>query len=393
MEQRVERIGVDRAQRLLAGQQALFDGVDGEAHGGLRGTLGVPRLEHVEPPVLDRELDVLHVLVLGFERAHDLHQLRVGLGHHLGELRDVTRGAHAGDDVLALRVDEEVSARLGSAGDLVAAEGDPSRRLLALVAEHHLLDVDRGAPVVGDPVDPPIWNRALARPGVEHRPDRASQLLLRVLGEVIEALELLDQLLQRVDRQFGIGLHAGLALGLGDGALDALARHALDDVAEHLDQPPVRVPGEALVVRRPRQPRDRLVVQAEVQDRVEHAGHRFARAAAHRHEQRILVVAELLAGGLLQAAHGLGDLLVQTVGLVTGAHVLDARLGGDREPGRDAVGAQHAGHLGDVRPLAAEKIAHLLRALGEVIHPLVVRHRPTLPHRAARMPEAAPLIL
>jgi len=34
-------------------------------------------------PLLDRELDVLHVLVMGLERAQDLAQLAVGVGHHL----------------------------------------------------------------------------------------------------------------------------------------------------------------------------------------------------------------------------------------------------------------------------------------------------------------------
>ena len=45
------------------------------------------------------------------------------------------------------------------------------------------------------------------------------------------------------------------------------------------------------------------------------------------------------------------------VGLgAVGAHVLDARLGRDRESGRDAVGPQNLGHLGDVRALASEQL-------------------------------------
>ena len=124
MEQRVELPGVDAHQRLLLRQQALLDHVDRDAHRRLRRPLRAAGLEHVERPVLDRELDVLHVLVVTLERAHDLDQLRVDLGHQLCQLGEVARVAHAGHDVLALRVQEEVAGRLGRAGRLVAAERD-----------------------------------------------------------------------------------------------------------------------------------------------------------------------------------------------------------------------------------------------------------------------------
>ena len=68
------------------------------------------------------------------------------------------------------------------------------------------------------------------------------------------------------------------------------------DVAEHLHEAAVGVPGEALVAGRLREPLDRVVVQAEVEDGVHHARHRLAGAGAHRHEQRVLRVAEALAG-------------------------------------------------------------------------------------------------
>ena len=60
-------------------------------------------------PLLDRELGVLHVLVVGLERAQDLHQLLVGLRHHLGQLGEIAGCAHTRDDVLPLSVDQEVA--------------------------------------------------------------------------------------------------------------------------------------------------------------------------------------------------------------------------------------------------------------------------------------------
>ena len=210
VQERVERARVDRRDRLLAREQLLLDGVDREPHRRLRRALGVAGLEHEQLPLLDRELRVLHVLVVRLERAQDLHQLLVRLGQLVGHLGDVERVAHAGDDVLALGVDEEVAAGLGRAGDLVAAERHAGARRVALVAEHHLLDVDRGAPVVGDAVHAPVGDRALAGPGVEHRADRLAQLLLRVLRELVEPLEGLRQLLQRVDVELGVVLDAAV---------------------------------------------------------------------------------------------------------------------------------------------------------------------------------------
>ena len=146
---------------------------------------------------------------------------------------------------------------------------------------------------------------------------------------------------------------------------------AVGDVAEHLHEAAVGVPGEALVLRGPREALDGGVVEAQVEHRVEHPGHRLARAGADGDEQRVLVVAERLAGALLQALERLVDLLGHPVGLgLAVAHVGDARLGGDREARRDTVLAEHARHLGDVGALAAEQLAHVPRALGEVVDPL-----------------------
>ena len=172
--------------------------------GGLRGALGVARLQHVQAPLLDGELGVLHVAVVALERAHDVEQLGVRGRHPVAQLGQVARRAHARDDVLALRVDEEVAAGLGRAGDLVAREGHAGARGRALVAVDHLLDVDRRAPVVGDVVDAPVGDGALAHPRVEDRADGLLELLARVGREVVERLEALRQLAQGVGVELGV---------------------------------------------------------------------------------------------------------------------------------------------------------------------------------------------
>jgi hypothetical protein len=369
VKQRVERAGVDRPDRLRAGQQAFLDGVDGEAHRRARMPLCAARLEHVEAPLLDRELRVLHVAVVTFERAQDLEQPRPDAGEPVVELREVERGAHAGDHVLALRVDQEVAARLGRPCDLVARERHARAGRRAAVAEDHLLHVDGGAPVVGDVVETAVGDRARAVPGLEDGEDRLLELLARVGREVVQRGEAVGELAQR--RGIEVGVQPGAALGLhpGDLPFEALARDAAHDVPEHLHEPAVRVPCEALVARARRDAPHRGAVEPDVEDGVHHPRHRVARAAAHRHQERVLGIAQPPAGAGLQACQRVVDGLRQSGRRAAAAQVLDARLGRDREPGRDQLRPEHARHLGHVGALAAEQVAHRARALVEVVDP------------------------
>src|SRR6185503_9547639 len=99
--------------------------------GGVAGPLSTARLQHEQPLVLNRELEVLDVLVVFLEPRRDLTQLLVGLGHHLLELANRLRRADAGDDVLALRVDQELAVELFLSGRGIAREADPGRRSIA----------------------------------------------------------------------------------------------------------------------------------------------------------------------------------------------------------------------------------------------------------------------
>ena len=122
--------------------------VGGDHDRRVPGALAVPRLQHVELLVLDRELEVLDVPVVLLEARRDLAQLLVGLRHHLLELGDRLRRADAGDDVFALGVDEELAEELLGAGRGIAREADARGRPVAGIAEHHLLHVDGRADVV-----------------------------------------------------------------------------------------------------------------------------------------------------------------------------------------------------------------------------------------------------
>lgn len=186
-------------------------------------------------------------------------------------------------------------------------------------------------------------------------------LAVDVLGE--DGLELVDELLQVLGGQIGVGGDAAVVLHGDDGVLEQIAVEAHHDVGEHLDEAAVGVPSEARVVGLLDEAVDGLVVKAEVQHGVHHAGHGEGGAGANGHEQRILGVTEALAHALLQVGAVLGDGVERAFRPnVAGVGVLHAGLARDGESGRHRQ--PDVGHLGEVRALAAEHPLHLGVALG-----------------------------
>ena len=119
---------------------------------GSTGALAHPGLEHPELPLLDGELGVAHVAVVRLEAAEDVEQLPVDLREAVTEGREGLGVADTGHHVLTLGVDQEVAVLAGGAGRRVPREPDSGPRVVVSVAEHHGLDVHRGAEVVGDPL-------------------------------------------------------------------------------------------------------------------------------------------------------------------------------------------------------------------------------------------------
>ncbi len=185
MQQLIERRGIDPHHRFVLGDQPLAHHFDGDFERGFRRALAAARLEHEEFPLLHRELDVLHVAVVSLEHARDALELGEGVGnrlfhgHALGARRlaralgDRLRGADAGDDVLALRIDQELAVKCALAGRGIARESDARRGRWPAIAEHHRLDVDCCSPIFGDVVQAPIGLRPRAHPGAEHGANRA----------------------------------------------------------------------------------------------------------------------------------------------------------------------------------------------------------------------------
>ena len=147
------------------------------------------------------------------------------------------------------------------------------------------------------------------------------------------------ELLEVLGVEVGVGRDASSLLGRLEGVVERSPGHVEHDSPEHLDEPAVRVPREALVLGEGDQAVERLLVQAEVQDGVHHPGHRELGARPDTHEERVVRVTEGLAGLDLDLADGLEDVVPEPVGQTLAAgEVVVAGLGGDRESGRDRRG-------------------------------------------------------
>ncbi len=305
------------------------------------------------------------------ERLPDPFELGVRLRHLLLQFSHRFGRPDAGDDVFALGVDEEFAVELLRAIGRIARKRDAGPRRVTRVAVHHRLHVDGRAPLGRDVVLPPVDDRPVVHPRSEHRAHRAHELIpwrvRKPLADALlhERLETRDQFLEIVDGEFRIFDVVVMALmleRLDDGfkRLVILVRtllHAEHDVAVHLDEPAVAVPRKARVAGLLRQGLDRLVVQAKIENRVHHAGHRIARAGPDGHEQRVLQVAERLARLLLERRHTRLHLAFQRRRIRSLAGVVvRADVRRDREPGRH--GQSDAAHLGEIRALAAEQRLH-----------------------------------
>ena len=275
----VELVAGDAGEGLVHGDEPLVDQLGGHAEGGGGRALAHAGLEEPEPAALDGELDVAQVAVVGLELAHGGAQLVVGGLVQALEVRQGQGVADAGDDVLALGVDQVVAVDAGLPGGGVAGEAHAGAGGLAHIAEDHGAHVDGRAQVVGDLLAAPVDVGALGVPGAEDGLGGHVELGARVLGEVDagllahDRLVLLDELGECGHVQLVVERDTSLDLLGVQGVGEVLAVDVQDGLAEHLDEAPVGVPGEALVAAGGGQADDGGVVEPDVENGLHHAGH------------------------------------------------------------------------------------------------------------------------
>ena len=197
----------------------------------------------------------------------------------------------------------------------------PVPESVALVAEHHLHDVDRGAEVVGDALRLAVVAARAGCPTLEHGLDRAAQLFARLGRELaarardVDPLERGDELAQVVGAQIGVAVRAALRFSVDERGSRSGAGRFPSTTSPYIwieagDTNRTRNAGCRSV---PREPLDGIVVQAEVQDRVHHPRHRDRGARPDGDEQRVVGRAEALARLRLEPVDVLVDLGLEPV--------------------------------------------------------------------------------
>mmetsp|Transcript_3411 Transcript_3411/g.14978 ORF Transcript_3411/g.14978 Transcript_3411/m.14978 type:complete len:421 (-) Transcript_3411:98-1360(-) len=361
MEELVHVRGLHDLHRAPPVDHAVLHEVHRDLHGARAGALAAPRLKHVQLTLLHGELDVLHVLVVLLQQLGVSHEIFVRLGQGGFHGEDILGRSDSRDDVLALGVDQVLSVEEVLARGGVAREANPGARGFAHVAEHHGLDVHRGALQASDLVDRHVLLRAVAVPAVKHRVRREAHLLEGLLREhlpfgFVNLLVPLNELPQVLRGELVVLRDAHFLLQRVDLVLEQVVLDAHDHVSVHVQESAVGIKRKLLAGFGGESLGD-VVVESEVEHGVHHAGHGDRRAGADGEEQGVGRVAQLLPHALLHEGESLEHLVPAASRELAAVFVeRGARLGGDGESRGD--GEADSVHLREVGALAAQQGLH-----------------------------------
>ena len=199
-----------------------------------------------------------------------------------------------------------------------------------------------------------------------------------------------DEVAQRLGAELAVAAHPLLRLGLVEQRLEHAMFHPHDHVAEHGDETAIGIVGKARVAGGGAETLHRLVVEADVENRIHHARHGLAGARAYRQQQRVVRPAKRCADRALDASQGRQHLVPQAVGVAVAQGVVgQAGFGGQGEARRHA-NAQR-GHVGKPGALAAQQAAGQAvgalafgRAVGKQVNVFLVRHYNSQVRRGCR---------
>ena len=240
---------------------------------------------------------------------------------HVGaQLPQGPGSADARHHVLTLGVDQIVAIQDIFPVARVPGEAHAGGRIIAHVAENHGADIHRGAvgQIGGNVELAAIIHRPFAHPGLKHALHGQEELGPGVLGKRPPGL-LLDEILKACyyfRQGFGgqLSIHSGVVLFLNviKNLVKFGVRDSQADLAEELQETPVGVVDEALILGQLDHAFGRFIIEPQVEDGVHHTRHGQGGTGTDRDQQGLGRVTEAFAGLGFQGRHVIMDLIHET---------------------------------------------------------------------------------
>ena len=199
-----------------------------------------------------------------------------------------------------------------------------------MAAEDHPLHCDRGSELVGNAVQPSVGDRLVVVPGPEHgadrlsEPGRGSSGNISPVCSVNSARKRSVRSLSALLGQFDVVGGAPAPCGLPSANFSNASAETPRTTSPNICTSRLWSPRRSGVAACPGQPRDRGAVQPEVEDGVEHAGHRH-RGPATESSRGSSSAPNRPIGVFLEASDSGVDLIVQTGWKAAGPHELDVQ--------------------------------------------------------------------
>ena len=233
-----------------------------------------------------------------FKTSGNGFKFRIGSGHFRFQLGNVLGLSDSGHYIFALGVGQVVPFDFILAGGAVAGHGNARGAVVAHVAENHGYDADGGPQVMRNPGCIPVVHGPFAVPAFKNRLGCQTELFVRVCRKFMfgmtseNFLEFFGNGSPVLAGNLGIAVNLCALTGCRDHFFKMLIRNAHDHTAEHLNQPAIGIINKALILGQPDHAFRGFIVQADVQNRIHHAGHGKFGAGSAGDQKGVFRIAE-----------------------------------------------------------------------------------------------------
>ncbi len=159
MQQLIEPGGVNAPQRIRPADLPFFDQINRYLYSRCRRPLAAAGLQKIELPLFNGELDILHIAVVLFQPAAQTDELAVNFRQGAAELFEGTGCADAGDNILALSIQQIFAVDPFFTISGAAGKSNPGAAVIAQVSVNHGLHGHSCAEMIRNSVRPPVNKR------------------------------------------------------------------------------------------------------------------------------------------------------------------------------------------------------------------------------------------